>query len=105
MSQIEVIIVEVLDLLKKLKSNKSVGPEGIHLRILKGLICGIVILLKSIWNLLLNICRMTGKDFKKGPEVIQEVIGQLDNFWNPMKLLRNRFRTDKQKYFLNWLGN
>ncbi|CAM5086896.1 unnamed protein product [Natator depressus] len=51
LSQIEVSLEEVLELIEKLNNNKSPGPDGIHPRVLKELKCEIVELLTMICHL------------------------------------------------------
>ncbi|CAM5118702.1 unnamed protein product [Eretmochelys imbricata] len=51
LSQIEVSLEEVLELIDKLNSNKSRGPTGIHPRVLKELKCEIAELLTMVCNL------------------------------------------------------
>ncbi|CAM4382079.1 unnamed protein product [Lepidochelys olivacea] len=51
LSQIEVSLEEVLELIEKLNSNKSLGPDGIHPRVLKDLKCEIAELLTMVCNL------------------------------------------------------
>ncbi|CAM4478491.1 unnamed protein product [Lepidochelys kempii] len=51
LSQIEVTLEEVLELIEKLNSNTSPGPDGIHPRVLKELKCEIVELLTMVCNL------------------------------------------------------
>ncbi|CAM4388385.1 unnamed protein product [Lepidochelys kempii] len=51
LSQIEVSLEEVLELIEKLNSNKSPGPDAIHPRVLKELKCEIVKLLTMVCNL------------------------------------------------------
>ncbi|CAM4681052.1 unnamed protein product [Lepidochelys kempii] len=51
LSQIEVSLEEVLELIDKLNSNKSPGPTGIHPRVLKELKCEIAELLTMVCNL------------------------------------------------------
>ncbi|CAM4408569.1 unnamed protein product, partial [Caretta caretta] len=51
LSQIEVSLEEVLELIEKLNSNKSPGPDGIHPKVLKELKCEIVELLTMVCNL------------------------------------------------------
>ncbi|CAM4589082.1 unnamed protein product [Caretta caretta] len=51
LSQIEVSLEEVLELIEKLNSNKSPGPDGIHPRVLKELKCEIAELLTMVYNL------------------------------------------------------
>ncbi|CAM4592116.1 unnamed protein product, partial [Lepidochelys kempii] len=49
--QIEVTLEEVLELIEKLNRNKSLGPDGIHPRVLKELKCEIAELLTMVCNL------------------------------------------------------
>ncbi|CAM4534756.1 unnamed protein product [Lepidochelys kempii] len=51
LSKIEVSLEEVLELIEKLNSNKSPGPDGIHPRVLKELKCEIAELLTMVCNL------------------------------------------------------
>ncbi|CAM4600474.1 unnamed protein product, partial [Lepidochelys olivacea] len=51
LSQIEVSLQEVLELIEKFSSNKSPGPDGIYPRVLKELKCEIVELLTMACNL------------------------------------------------------
>ncbi|CAM4676294.1 unnamed protein product [Lepidochelys kempii] len=51
LSQIEVSLEEVLELIEKFNSNMSLGPDGIHPRVLKELKCEIVELLTMVFNL------------------------------------------------------
>ncbi|CAM5145241.1 unnamed protein product [Eretmochelys imbricata] len=51
LSQIEVTLEEVLELIEKRNSNKSLGPDGIHPRVLKELKCEIAELLTMVCNL------------------------------------------------------
>lgn len=51
LSQIAITRVGILDLLEKLKNSKSQGPDGIHLRVFRELICIMVDLLTSVYNL------------------------------------------------------
>ncbi|CAM5114322.1 unnamed protein product [Eretmochelys imbricata] len=51
LSQIEVSLEEILELIEKLNSNKSPGPDGIHPRVLKELKCEIAELLTMVCNL------------------------------------------------------
>ncbi|CAM5075917.1 unnamed protein product [Eretmochelys imbricata] len=51
LSQIEVSLEKVLELIEKLNSNKSPGPDGIHPRVLKELKCEIAELLTIVPNL------------------------------------------------------
>ncbi|CAM5175000.1 unnamed protein product [Eretmochelys imbricata] len=51
LSQIEASLEEVLELIEKLNSKKSPGPDGIHPRVLKELKCEIAELLTMVCNL------------------------------------------------------
>ncbi|KAM7181807.1 uncharacterized protein RBU57_000458 [Macrochelys suwanniensis] len=51
LSQIEVSVEEILELIDKLNCNKSPGPDGIHPRVLKELKCEIAELLTRVCNL------------------------------------------------------
>ncbi|CAM5084504.1 unnamed protein product, partial [Eretmochelys imbricata] len=51
LSQIEVSLEEILELIEKFNTNKSPGPDGIHPRVLKELKCEIAELLTMVSNL------------------------------------------------------